>query len=349
MALLTPAQLKELNLTLKQKYDRGLAARLPRWKIEELASMETTDQEETLIHWMDRSPLVRDWTGISKEIANISERGMRVKTRKLELTVGLDLAELERGNKRNLKIGLQHVVNGAARYKHDLCISALINNGISVDPSHPKPATYVGFDGQGLFGDHPISPDLAMTAQFLLPVSKQKVTNVQNNIVTTNPLNPTGWQKARQKARTFRDPRGVNLGVELNTIVCPPQLKEAAYEAIGAKIIAVFPNNTSGASKENVNATLLSDGSMVICWPELDIGTSASQADWYGIDRNHELAGKAFEILLEKEMVFGTNLGQVAALTESQAIKDEQVLLAASGRAVAYATLWFLFVKNQAS
>ena len=40
---------------------------------------------------------------------------------------------------------------------------------------------------------------------------------------------------------------------------------------------------------------------------------------------------------------------QVAALTESQAIKDEQVLLAASGRAVAYATLWFLFVKNRAS
>ena len=349
MALLTPAQLKELNLSLRQKYDKGLAARLPRWNLAELASMETTDQEETIIHWMDRSPLVRDWTGIAKEIANISERGMRVKTRKLELTVGLELAELERGNKRSLKIGLQHVVNGAARYKHDLCVNALVNNGISVDPAHPKPATYVGFDGQPLFGDHPINPDLALAAQVVLPVSKAKVTNTQNNIVTTNPLSPEGWQKARQRARSFRDPRGVNLGVELNTIICPPQLKEAAYEAIGAKIVAVFPTANNGASKENVNATILSDGSMVISWPDLDIGTGASQADWYGIDRNHELAGKAFEILLEKELVFGTNLAQVAALTESQAIKDEQVLFAASGRAVAYATLWFLFVKNRAS
>lgn len=350
MSLNTPAQLRELGVSLKQKYKDGLANWTPLFNIADLASSDTTDQAETLIHWMDRLPLVRDWTGVSKEIVNISERGFRVPMRDLELTAGLPLKDLERGNKRNLAIGMRTVVQAARRVKHDLVMQALIFGGYSVDPNHPHPVAYTGYDGIGLFGTHPINPDLPTTAQIVLPTTKDKITNAQTNVITTNPMSAAGVQKARQTARTFRDPKAINLGVELNTFIVPPQLKEATYEAIGAKLIAVFPNTTSGAAKENVNATisLLSNGDMVIVWPELDIGTSASQSTWYALDRNHRSGAKPFELLVEKELVFGTNLAQVAGLSESDAIRNEEVLLAASGRMVAYATLWFLFTKNTA-
>ncbi len=349
MSLITPATLRELNVEIKKKYEGGLAANKPEWKVEDLATMDKTAQGETLIHWMDRSPLVRDWTGISKEITNISERGLRVPMRDLELTAGLQLKELERGNARMLRISLQYVSGGAARYKHDLLMSALINGGISVSPLHPKPVTYVGFDGQPLFGDHPINPDQPMTAKVTAPLTNVKIDNKQTNVIGSNPMGPGGIQAAKQRARMFRDPRVVNLGVELDTYIVHPTLKEATLEAIGAKIIATFPTATSGASKENVNATIsmLSDGQMVIDWPELDDGTAASQTTWYGLCRRHRSGAKPFEILIEKEMVFGTNLGQVAALMETQGILEEKVLFAASGRATAYASLWPLFVKNQ--
>lgn len=351
MSLITPANLRELTVVIKRKFEQGLAKIQPAWNIADLATEDTTTQGETILHWMDRSALVRDWTGTSKEITNISERGFRVVMRDLELTAGLPLKELERGNKRQLKINVDYVANGTARYKHDLCMQALMFNGVSVDPKHPKPLPYVGYDGVGLFGDHPINPDLPITAKVTLPASNAKVDNIQRNLLTANPMSPTGVAKAKQAARTFRDPRGVNLGVELNTYIIPPQLVEATYEAIGAKVIATFPNTTSGASKENVNATItvLSNGQMVIVWPELDIGTTESQTTWYACDRNHRSGVKPFEIMTEKEMVFGTNLGAVAALMETQGILTENVLLAASGRATAYATLWFLCVKNVAT
>lgn len=351
MSLITPATLRELTVVIKRKYDDGLAKILPDWNIDDLASSDTTTQGETIIHWMDRSALIRDWTGISKEITNISERGFRVVMRDLELTAGLPLKELERGNKRQLKINVGYVANGAARYKHDLCMQALMFNGVSVNPLHPKPLPYIGYDGVGLFGDHPINPDQPLTSKITLPASNAKVDNIQKNLILVNPMSASGVQKARQAARTFRDPRGVNLGVRLNTFIIPPQLEEATYEAIGAKVIATFPTATNGASKENVNATItvLSNGQIVIIWPELDIGTTESQTTWYACDRMHRSGVKPFEVMVEKELVFGTNLAQVAALMESQAIRTEEVLFAASGRAVAYATLWFLSVKNVAT
>lgn len=346
MSLLTPQQLRELNTQIKPKYEKGLALYLPRWDWKEIADKDKCSQGEVILHWLDQCPGIQDWTNVSKEITNFSERGMRIRIRDQSIVAGLKLKELERGNSRNLRISLQYVSNGAAKAYHDLVASALINGGISVSPSHPKPDTYLGYDGKGLFGDHPINPDLDLTAKITLPVSDAKVLNTQSNLVTAAAMSPAAVAKVRQAARNFRDPRGRNLGVEINTFIVPPQLAEATYEAIGAKLIATFPNATSGATKENVNATIsyFSNGQMVMVVPELDVGTVASQTSWYGCDRMHSL-GKPFQIMEEKPLTFGTNLGQVAAQAETQGIMTEEVLFSATGRMTGYATLWFLIVK----
>lgn len=346
MSLLTPANLRELNTQIKQKYADGSLKLKPRWDWNEIATADKCSQGEVILHWVDQCPGIRDWTNTSKEITNISERGLRITMRDLEITAGLKLKELERANARNLRVQLGYVAAGAARARHDLVASAIINNGLSVNPKHVKPATYTGFDGYGLFGDHPINPDFALTSKVTLPVSDAKVDNKQSNLITAAAMSPQAVAKVRQAARGFRDPRGRNLGVEINTFIVPPSLTEATYEAIGAKLIAVFPNATSGATKENVNATVgyFSNGQLVMTMPELDVGTPESLTTWYACDRMHSL-GKPFEIMVEKDLVFGTNLGSVAGQAESEGIKTEEVLFAASGRMTAYATLWFLTVK----
>lgn len=347
MALLTNAQIREVLIQIKPKFDKGLQEVTPPWPLDELASQDTCSQGEVILHWVDMLPIVRDWTGVSKELVNWNERGYRIRIRDLERTSKIRYKELERANKRMLKLELSNLTQAVARYKHDLVTQAILFNGLSVDPRHPFPDAYAGYDNVGLFGVHPINPDFPLTATIEFPVSGGSALNSQSNVYTGLPLNAANWAVARGRGRQLRDPRGINLGVEYDTLVVPPTQVEAAYEAVGAKIVAVFPTTQSGASKENVNATitLLANGVMIVCMRELDNGSPGSETTWYPMCRRHSSGVKPFEVMIEKEMFFGTSLGSVAGLNEYNSIATEDVLFAASGRAVAYATLWFLSAK----
>lgn len=211
----------------------------------------TTDTE---FHaWLKRIPELREWIG-ERRVNQLSANAQSIKNRLFEDTFAIPRTKFEDDQYGIFAPQAVRDLARAAKIWPDNITTAAILAG----------ETALAHDGQAFFSaSHPVNPDIAGSP-------------TQANLQTSKPLNAQNFSDVRAIGESFLGEDSVPLGLEFDTLIVPPALKNTAKQLAEAEnIAAAFGVNAATGSQTNV---LKGTIKKVVVLPRL---TADSTTTWY--------------------------------------------------------------------
>lgn len=151
MSMLTQAQIDNLKTTLVARWNAGLALSKEEWKL--IAKLITSNGRSNTYAWLTQFPAFREWVG-ARLHKTVAERAYQVANRKFEVTVDVDVDDIDDDNLGQYGTLAEGAGQSAIDLKNDLIYQALAAGFASecydgqyfFDTDHP---TFANEDGTG--------------------------------------------------------------------------------------------------------------------------------------------------------------------------------------------------------
>lgn len=151
MSVLTQAQIDNLKTTLVARWNAGLALSKEEWKL--IAKLITSNGRSNTYAWLTQFPAFREWVG-ARLHKTVAERAYQVANRKFEVTVDVDVDDIDDDNLGQYGTLAEGAGQSAIDLKNDLIYQALAAGFASecydgqyfFDTDHP---TFANEDGTG--------------------------------------------------------------------------------------------------------------------------------------------------------------------------------------------------------
>jgi phage major head subunit gpT-like protein len=239
--------LVSLEKGLKAEFNRAYAAMVgedPYSKLfAALATRVPSNSNQEKYGFLGDVPSVKEWIG-DKTYGALEDYDYTIKNKDFYTAIGIDRNELDDDQMGIVRPRIQMMVQRIRQYQGKL-IANLIINGASNN----------AYDSNAYFADR-TSPN-----DNLLAGNGTTVANLKTDIYA-----------ARAAMMQFESDEGEVLGLQMDTIVCPPELEGAMYEAVFSSS-GVTASSTAANTANPINTWIKN----VIVLP------NASDADdWYG-------------------------------------------------------------------
>ena len=278
-------------------------------------SAETTYQQwaqvvpssgKTSVHgWMDKFPKMREWLG-PRVVETVVTQAYSLTNKKFELTVGVSRTDIE-DDLLNLYAPIAQMMGMQAAQWPDDQMTTVLEAGSST----------VTFDGANFFSSsHPIDTAGEIT------------TSTQSNLFTTLSFSAANLATARANMRNLKGRDNKPLGMNLNAVMVPPALEQAALQAANAEfIVATFGINSSTGSATN---TLKGSFTPIVN------AKLTSATTWYGFDVRWPMKALVWQLRAAPEFTL-----KVSPESEN-VFKDDEYLMGVRARGVGGYGLYFM-------
>jgi phage major head subunit gpT-like protein len=226
---ITPSNLKLLFQQFDRQFNAMFGATEVCWPL--YASEFPSKTKQTVYGWLAQFGGMRKWEG-SRQAVDAVGRSYTLTNIPFERTVELDRDDIFFDQYGFFGAVVENLAM-AAKTLQDQETADAITHGVS----------RVCWDGQFFFdSDHPVNPDDPSLGYY------------ENNLVGASynfSTDPKGvWAKAKARMKSFKDDGGKPLNASPDTILCGPDLEDAALQVANAATIAQAIQNKAGS--ENV-------------------------------------------------------------------------------------------------
>jgi phage major head subunit gpT-like protein len=302
-APLRSSTLDPFFLNLDTMYQQGYTSAETTYQ---LWSQTVPSSGKSSVHgWMDKFPKLREWVG-PREVETVVTQAYSLENKKFELTVGVARTDIE-DDLLNLYAPIAQMMGMQAADWPDDQMTTVLEAGNAA----------VTFDGANFFSSsHPVDTAGEIT------------TSTQSNLFTTLSFSAANLATARANMRKFRGRDNKPLGMNLNAVMVPPALEQAALQAANSEfIVASLGINDATGSQTNV----LKGSFTPIVNAKLTSATT-----WYGFDTRWPLKALIWQLRAAPEFTLKV------APTDENVFNDDQYLMGVRARGVGGYGLWFM-------
>jgi phage major head subunit gpT-like protein len=249
--LITPSNIAFAFQSLDTLYQQVIQDTPVYWP--DIASEVRSTTEQEFHAWLKRIPELREWIG-ERRVNQLSANVQALKNRLFEDTFAIPRTKFEDDQYGIFAPQAVKDLARAAKIWPDNILTAAIIAGTSA----------LAHDGQAFFSaSHPVNPDVAGSP-------------TQANLQTSKALTAQNFSDVRAVGESFLGEDSVPLGLEFDTLIVPPALKNTALQLANADLLAAAlgANAATGSQTNVLKGTI----KKVVVLPRL---TADSLTTWY--------------------------------------------------------------------